>query len=72
MIRLFQNPPNFLIQSELRTYVTPIVVLPLEESLDSETVVDSLIDTSDTNSLPGDQLDSTRNGSISPDAIAER
>ncbi|CAK9800304.1 Huntingtin-interacting protein 1 [Anthophora plagiata] len=67
-----ENPPNFLIQSELRTYVTPIVVLPPEESLDSETVVDSLIDTSDTSSLPGDQLDFTRNGSISPDAIAER
>lgn len=68
-----ENPPNFLIQSELRTYVTPIVVLPPEESFqDSETVVDSLIDTSDTSSLPGDQLDSTRNGSISPDAIAER
>ncbi|XP_031837617.1 huntingtin interacting protein 1 [Nomia melanderi] len=67
-----ENPPNFLIQSELRTYVTPRVVLPPEESLDSETVVDSLIDTSDTSSLPGDQLDSTRNGSISPDTIAER
>ncbi|XP_016772136.1 huntingtin-interacting protein 1 isoform X2 [Apis mellifera] len=67
-----ENPPNFLVQSELRTYVTPIVVLPPEESLDSEVVVDSLIDTSDTNSLSGDQLDSTRNGSISPDAIAER
>ena len=39
--------------------------------MDSDTVVD-LIDTSDTSSLPGDQLDSTRNGSISPDAIAER
>lgn len=67
-----ENPPNFLVQSELRTYVTPIVVLPPEESLDSEVVVDSLIDTSDTNSISGDQLDSTRNGSISPDAIAER
>ncbi|XP_043495410.1 huntingtin-interacting protein 1 isoform X1 [Polistes fuscatus] len=67
-----ENPPNFLIQAELRTYVTPIVVLPPEESLDSETVVDSLIDTSDTSSLPGDQLDSSRNGSISPDALTER
>lgn len=67
-----QNPPNFLIQAELRTYVTPIVVLPPEETLDSETVVDSLIDTSDTSSLPGDQLDSSRNGSISPDALTER
>ncbi|CAL7945877.1 unnamed protein product [Xylocopa violacea] len=67
-----ENPPNFLKQSELGTYVTPRVVLPPEASLDSETVVESLIDTSDTNSLPGDQLDSTRNGSISPDARAER
>lgn len=68
-----ENPPNFLIQSELRTYVTPIVVLPPEESLDSETVIESLIDTSDAGSLTGDQLDSaTRNGAISPDALAER
>ena len=52
--------------------MTPRVVLPPEEALDAETVVDSLIDTSDTSSLPGDQPDSTRNGSISPDAIAER
>lgn len=63
-----ENPPNFLIQSELRTYVTPIVVLPPEES------IENLIDTSDTGSFTGDQLDSTntRNGSISPDALAER
>ncbi|XP_076177361.1 huntingtin interacting protein 1 isoform X1 [Ptiloglossa arizonensis] len=67
-----ENPPNFLIQSELRTYVTPRVVLPPEESLDGDMVVDSLIDTSDTSSLPGDQPDSTRNGSISPDTTAER
>lgn len=60
-----EKPPNFLVQSELRTYVTPIVVLPPEEPLDTETVVDSLIDTSDTSSLPGDQPDS-------PDALAER
>ncbi|KZC15117.1 PREDICTED: huntingtin-interacting protein 1 [Dufourea novaeangliae] len=66
-----ENPPNFLKQSELRDYVTPRVVLPPEEPLDSEMVMD-LIDTSDTSSLPGDQLDSTRNGSISPDTIAER
>ncbi|XP_076246002.1 huntingtin interacting protein 1 isoform X2 [Calliopsis andreniformis] len=67
-----ENPPNFLKQSELRTYVTPRVVLP-EESLDGDVSgVDNLIDTSDTSSLPGDQLDSTRNGSISPDALAER
>lgn len=50
------------------------MVLPPEESIDSETAIENLIDTSDTGSLTGDQLDSvnTRNGSISPDALAER
>ncbi|XP_014488537.1 PREDICTED: huntingtin-interacting protein 1 [Dinoponera quadriceps] len=67
-----ENPPNFLIQAELRTYVTPIVVLPPEESLDNEAVIESLIDTSDAGSLTGDQIDSARNGAISPDALAER
>lgn len=62
-----------MIQAELRTYVTPMVVLPRQESLDSEATIDNLIDTSDTGSLTGDQLDSTRNGSVSPDALlAER
>lgn len=67
-----QNPPNFLIQSERFTYKTPVVVLPQQEdSFDSETTVDSLIDTSDTSSLQGELAEST-NGSISPDALAER
>jgi len=63
-----------LIQAELRTYVTPIVVLPPEEAIDNETAIENLIDTSDTGSLTGDQLDSsnTRNGSLSPDALTER
>lgn len=52
--------------------MTPIVVLPPEESLDNEAVIESLIDTSDAGSLTGDQIDSTRNGAISPDALAER
>ncbi|KAL7294579.1 hypothetical protein TKK_0012039 [Trichogramma kaykai] len=63
------NPPNFLIQSELRTYVTPVVILPPEEPIDTE---GTLIDTSDTSSLAGDQNGSTNNGSISPDALVER
>ncbi|XP_046429273.1 huntingtin-interacting protein 1 isoform X1 [Neodiprion fabricii] len=67
-----EHPPNFLIQSELRTYVTPVVTLPPEEPIDADSAVDSLIDTSETNSLAGDQIDSTRNGSISPDVLAER
>lgn len=58
-----------MIQSELGTYVTPVVVLPPEEPIDTE---GALIDTSDTSSLPGDPADSTHNGSISPDALAER
>lgn len=68
-INIFQNPPNFLKQSELGSYVTPVVVLPPEEPIDTE---GALIDTSDTSSLPGDAQDSTLNGSISPDALAER
>ena len=50
------------------------MVLPPEESIDSETAIENLIDTSDTGSFTGDQLDSvnTRNGSISPDALVER
>lgn len=50
------------------------MVLPPEEAIDSETAIENLIDTSDTGSLTGDQLDSTntRNGSLSPDALTER
>lgn len=48
------------------------MVLPPEESLDNEAVIESLIDTSDAGSLTGDQIDSARNGAISPDALAER
>lgn len=61
-----------MIQAELRTYVTPVVTLPPEEPIDPDAAVDSLIDTSETNSLAGDQIDSARNGSISPDVLAER
>ncbi|KAJ8687345.1 hypothetical protein QAD02_023139 [Eretmocerus hayati] len=64
-----ENPPNFLQQSELGTYVTQVVVLPPEEPIDTE---GALIDTSDTNSLTGDNLESSHNGSISPDALIER
>lgn len=40
--------------------------------MDSDAAVDSLIDTSDTSSMTSDQMDAARNGSISPDALAER
>ncbi|XP_011307276.1 huntingtin-interacting protein 1 isoform X2 [Fopius arisanus] len=65
------KPPNFLIQSELRTYVTPVVVLPQEDPIDNESTVDSLIDTSDTTSI-SDQFDSAGNGTISPESRHER
>jgi huntingtin interacting protein 1 len=73
----FQTSPNFLVQSDLRSYVTPVVILPPEDAVhhsDSDTVVDgNLVDTSDTNSMTGELVDlNHRNGSVSPDVLAER
>jgi huntingtin interacting protein 1 len=73
----FQTPPNFLVQSDLRSYVTPVVILPPEDAVhhsDSDNVVDgNLVDTSDTNSLTGDLVDlNHQNGSVYPDVLAER
>lgn len=64
-------------QSDLRSYVTPVVILPPEDAAhhsDGDTVMDgNLVDTSDTNSVTGDLVDlNHRNGSISPDVLAER
>ncbi|XP_023722262.1 huntingtin-interacting protein 1 isoform X2 [Cryptotermes secundus] len=72
-----ETPPNFLVQSDLRSYVTPVVILPPEDTVhhnDSDNVVDgNLVDTSDANSLTGDLVDlNHRNGSVSPDVLAER
>lgn len=63
-----QNPPNFLIQAELRSYVTPVVVLP-EEPPDTESISES--------SATADLVDigsNHTNGSSSPDSslLAER
>jgi huntingtin interacting protein 1 len=67
-----ENPPNFLIQSDLRTYVTQEVVVPqeIEEEHPAEA---SLIDTSDV----ADTIDSHSSNSASPspahqEVIAER
>lgn len=38
------NPPNFLVQSDLGNYQTPVVVIPRDS--DQESVVDNLVDTS--------------------------
>lgn len=69
-----QTPPNFLVQSDLRSYVTPVVILPPEESIpENDSVIDgNLIDTSDSGSA-AELVDlQSRNGSISPDVLAER
>lgn len=66
-----QNPPNFLVQSELGTYVTPIVVLP-EQPIDADAPTDSLIDTSDTSSLAGDNGSVISESIVTADALVER
>lgn len=74
-ILFLKNPPNFLIQAELRTYVTPVVVLPPEEP-DNESVMEaSLIDTSDTTSHNDSTDSSHQNGAMTThftEIIAER
>jgi hypothetical protein len=72
-----QTPPNFLVQSDLGRYRTPVVILPPEDTShpnDSDNAVDgNLVDMSDINSVTGDLVDlNHRNGSISPDVLAER
>jgi len=72
-----QIPPNFLVQSDLGRYKTPVIVLPPEDTghpNDSDSVVDgNLVDMSETSSVTGDLVDLPhQNGSISPDVLAER
>ncbi|XP_046680417.1 huntingtin-interacting protein 1 isoform X2 [Homalodisca vitripennis] len=63
-----ENPPNFLVQAELRSYVTPVVILP-EEPPDSEPILTP--DSGATADLV--DIGSTHtNGSVSPDVLAER
>ncbi|XP_046965544.1 huntingtin-interacting protein 1 isoform X3 [Vanessa cardui] len=59
------NPPNFLLQSDFGTYVTPVVSIP-EQPPDEVDAVGSLIDTSDTIS----QRASPER--VEPDPIVER
>ncbi|VVC97514.1 unnamed protein product, partial [Leptidea sinapis] len=69
------NPPNFLLQSDFGTYVTPVVSIP-ELPPDEVDTVGSLIDTSDTMSqvIPerSDSLDTRTTPSPVPDPILER
>ncbi|XP_047990891.1 huntingtin-interacting protein 1 isoform X3 [Leguminivora glycinivorella] len=70
------NPPNFLIQSDFGTYVTPVVSIP-EPPPDEVDAVGSLIDTSDTFSLAttpdnSDGIDTRTTPSPQPDPVVER
>uniref|UniRef100_A0A069DXT6 Putative actin-binding protein n=1 Tax=Panstrongylus megistus TaxID=65343 RepID=A0A069DXT6_9HEMI len=60
-----EKPPNFLIQSDFGTYVTPVVILPPEEELPPEPA--ELGDLVDLVSSPP-----MSNGNTSPDILAER
>lgn len=59
-----QNPPNILVQAELRTYVTPVVILPQEEP-DASQISNDLVDVSSESSQNCSR-------SMSPDVIAQR
>ncbi|XP_049873151.1 huntingtin-interacting protein 1 isoform X4 [Pectinophora gossypiella] len=70
------NPPNFLLQSDFGTYVTPVVSIP-EPPPDEVDAVGSLIDTSDTISQATtpdhfETLDTRATPSPQPDPIVER
>ncbi|CAH0715383.1 unnamed protein product, partial [Brenthis ino] len=70
------NPPNFLLQSDFGTYVTPVVSIP-ELPPDEVDAVGSLIDTSDTISQATtpdhlDLVDTRASPSPAPDPIIER
>lgn len=60
-----EKPPNFLIQSDFGTYVTPVVILPPEEELAPEPAESG--DLVDLVSSPP-----MSNGNTSPDILAER
>ncbi|XP_026327310.1 huntingtin-interacting protein 1-related protein isoform X2 [Hyposmocoma kahamanoa] len=70
------NPPNFLLQSDFGTYVTPVVSIP-DPPPDEVDSVGSLIDTSDTISQATtpdhlDAFDTRATPSPQPDPIIER
>lgn len=44
--QLPQNPPNFLVQSDLGNYTAPVVILPQESESDTSSIVENLVDTS--------------------------
>ncbi|XP_037868330.1 huntingtin-interacting protein 1 isoform X2 [Bombyx mori] len=69
------NPPNFLLQSEFGTYVTPVVSVP-EPPPDEPDAVGALVDTSDalsqSTSDQFEEFESRPSASPQPDPVVER
>lgn len=67
-----ENPPNFLVQADLSSHLSPVVILPPQaETPDNDSVSDMvLVDTTSTDLLGADVGD--RNGSISPEQLTEK
>ncbi|KAK7597678.1 hypothetical protein V9T40_009903 [Parthenolecanium corni] len=59
-----ENPPNILVQAELRSYVAPVVILPPEEP-DGPSVAGDLVDVSSESSQNCSR-------SMSPDLVAQK
>lgn len=67
---IYQNPPNFLVQAELSTYVTQAaIVLPEEDPPESQSIVGELVDLGIGNSVTSSE---TSQRSLSPDILAQR
>lgn len=79
------KPPNFLVASDLNTHVSPVVILPPQtDTPENEFVEGHLVDTSVPTSIPthfedvfgssgmGEFNFQQRNGSISPNQLAEK
>lgn len=65
-----EEPPNFLVKSDLSSHISPVVILPPQEDLgDNDSVDLQLVDTS---SIPNLLDIETTNGSVSPDLLSEK
>ncbi|XP_022160199.1 huntingtin-interacting protein 1 isoform X2 [Myzus persicae] len=65
-----ENPPNFLVQAELSTYVTQAaIVLPDEDPSESNSMIGELVDLGIGNSVTSSE---TSQRSLSPDILTQR
>lgn len=70
LIFIHQNPPNFLVQAELSTYVTQAaIVLPDEDPPENNSMVGELVDLGIGNSVTSSE---TSQRSLSPDLLIQR